>query len=157
MAARGLVGLAAELRDMGKHITIETAGTLAPEGIACDLASISPKLSHSTPKPGEISAEWIARHEAARLRPDVIRAWVEQYPFQMKFVVAGETDLAEIDSVLQEIEVEVSPEKVLLMPEGRSVQEIAERAPAVVEICKRRGFRYCDRLHITLFANRRGT
>ena len=52
MVARGIHELAASLRRLGKHITIETAGTVAPGGIACDLASISPKLAYSTPAPG---------------------------------------------------------------------------------------------------------
>ena len=42
-----LVPLAAELR-RGLHITIETAGTLYLP-LECDLMSISPKLSNSTP------------------------------------------------------------------------------------------------------------
>ena len=37
--------LAADLRAAGKHITIETAGTVPPSGIDCDLASLSPKLA----------------------------------------------------------------------------------------------------------------
>ena len=43
-----LVPLAAALRQRGLHITIETAGTLYLP-LACDLMSISPKLSNSTP------------------------------------------------------------------------------------------------------------
>src|SRR5579884_3467399 len=39
MAAREMPALAAQLRIHGKHITIETAGTLPPKRIACDLAS----------------------------------------------------------------------------------------------------------------------
>ena len=27
-----------KVKEAGKHITIETAGTIAPDGIACDLA-----------------------------------------------------------------------------------------------------------------------
>src|SRR5882724_8899363 len=49
MVARGIHDLARQFRAAGKHITIETAGTVAPEGIACDLASLSPKLRNSTP------------------------------------------------------------------------------------------------------------
>jgi 7-carboxy-7-deazaguanine synthase len=49
MVARGIHSLAEQLRALGKHITIETAGTIPPAGIACDLASISPKLANSTP------------------------------------------------------------------------------------------------------------
>ena len=42
MIARDIHALAAGLREAGYHITIETAGTVAPAGIACDLASICP-------------------------------------------------------------------------------------------------------------------
>ena len=49
MIAKDLPLLAAELRGFGYHITIETAGTLPPDGIACDLASLSPKLLNSAP------------------------------------------------------------------------------------------------------------
>src|SRR4051812_3458123 len=41
--------LAAALKNGAKHITIETAATVSPEGIACDLASLSPKLANSLP------------------------------------------------------------------------------------------------------------
>ena len=41
--------LCAGLRDRGYHITVETAATLF-KPIACDLASLSPKLSNSTPR-----------------------------------------------------------------------------------------------------------
>ena len=45
-----LVPLAARLRQLGWHITVETAGTLYLP-VACDLMSISPKLSNSSPLP----------------------------------------------------------------------------------------------------------
>ena len=99
MAARDLHALAAQLRAHGKHLTIETAGTLPPDGIACDLASISPKLANSTPAPGTISDAWVERHERTRLQPGVIRQWIERGDFQLKFVVESEADLAEIRGV----------------------------------------------------------
>src|SRR6266436_1362968 len=40
MVAKGIHELAQELRHRGKHITIETAATIMPKGIACDLASL---------------------------------------------------------------------------------------------------------------------
>ena len=59
MIAPGIHELAATLRKAGYHITIETAVTIPPAGIACDLASISPKLANSTPSPEEIYSVWI--------------------------------------------------------------------------------------------------
>jgi len=52
-----------------------------------------PKLRHSTPEPEEISAEWIERHESARLQPAVLREWIEGYEYQLKFVFARPEDL----------------------------------------------------------------
>ena len=119
MIARGIHTLAASLRSQGYHLTIETAGTIAPGGIACDLASVSPKLSHSTPLPGEIEAGWMERHERLRLQPDVLRAWLEHCPdYQLKFVVTGESDLEEIRRLLADLEMPIPADRVLLMPEA---------------------------------------
>lgn len=157
MIAKELPKLAERLRAAGKHITIETAGTIAPDAIACDLASISPKLRNSTPEPGSISADWITRHEALRLQPEVLRAWVSEYQYQLKFVVARAEDLAEIEEIVASIGVPIPPHKVLLMPEGIDTAGIESHRPVVVEACKQKGYRYCDRVHIALFGSKRGT
>jgi 7-carboxy-7-deazaguanine synthase len=139
MIARGIRDLAAGLHERGKHITIETAGTVAPAGIACDLASISPKLSNSTPLSGDISQNWIARHESTRLQLDVLRTWTGAYPFQLKFVVAQPSDTIEIESLVAALRVPIAPWKILLMPEGTTVEANGARANFLVEICKAKG------------------
>ncbi|MDQ3623088.1 MAG: 7-carboxy-7-deazaguanine synthase QueE [Verrucomicrobiota bacterium] len=157
MIAKGIQELAAALHAAGRHITIETAGTIAPETIACDLASLSPKLSNSTPAQGEIVEPWRERHESSRLQPAVLRAWIKRYPFQLKFVVENAADLAEIDDLLAAIDRPVLPSKVLLMPQGADAATLRARAQWLSDVCLRRGFRYCNRLHIELFGNTRGT
>ena len=171
MIAPDLPALAAELRKVGKHITIETAATVPPAGIACDLASLSPKLSNSTPPP-ERDPAWAKKHEDTRLRPDVIAEWIKNYDFQLKFVVSSEMDLKEIKDLLfrlapfvapplQRVRSEEGPpvplDRVLLMPEGIDSKTLASRAPWLVGICKREGFRFCPRLQIELFGHQRGT
>ena len=156
MIAKGIHELAKELKQQGKHITIETAGTVSPDKIPCDLASISPKLGNSTPSK-ERAGPWMARHEKTRLQPAVIREWLNQYTFQLKFVATGEVDLAEIKELLEAIEYPVPPNKVLLMPEGTDAQTLDNRKDTLMEICDREGYRYCNRLHIELFGNTRGT
>jgi 7-carboxy-7-deazaguanine synthase len=155
MIAPDLPVLAAALKKAGKHITIETAATVPPAGIACDLASLSPKLSNSTP-PAERDPAWTKKHEETRLRPEVIAEWVKNYDFQLKFVVSSEKDLAEIKDLLSRFPL-VPFHRVLLMPEGIDARTLASRSPWLVEICKREGFRYCPRLHIELFGHTRGT
>src|SRR5437763_4091832 len=74
LIAPGLEDLCAGLRQRGYHITIETAATVF-KPVACDLASLSPKLSSSTPTQRD-GGRFAARHEALRLRPDVVRAFM---------------------------------------------------------------------------------
>jgi 7-carboxy-7-deazaguanine synthase len=157
MIAKEIHLLASELKTLGYHITIETAATIAPEGIACNLASMSPKLANSAPDE-RLSAAWREKHEALRWQPDVVRAWLEGgYDFQLKFVVASESDVAEIESMLAELGREIPHVKVLLMPEGTSLEKLRERSAWLGELCKARGFRYAHRLHVELYGNKRGT
>ena len=153
--APDLPELATVLKKQKKHITIETAGTIPPKGIPCDLASLSPKLSNSTPSP-ERDPAWNKKHEATRLQPEVISEWIRKYPFQLKFVVSSENDLAEIKDLLSRLP-PVPFHQILLMPEGIDSKTLASRSPWLVEICKREGFRFCPRLHIELFGHTRGT
>jgi 7-carboxy-7-deazaguanine synthase len=156
MIAKGIEFLAAELRANGKHLTIETAGTIAPQGIACDLASLSPKLAHSTPSE-EQAGPWATRHEATRWQPDVIRAWINHCDYQLKFVVRNEQDVIELMELLDSSNIQVAAHKILLMPEGIDANILKQSAFAVSELCKRYGFRYTPRLHIDLYGNTRGT
>jgi 7-carboxy-7-deazaguanine synthase len=155
MIAPDLPELATALKKQKKHITIETAGTILPNSIPCDLASISPKLYNSTPS-SEREPAWAKKHEVARLQPEVISEWIRKYPFQLKFVVSSENDLAEIKHLLSRLPPVPLPQ-ILLMPEGIDVKTLAARSPWLVDICKREGFRFCPRLHIELFGHTRGT
>src|SRR6266571_5340443 len=62
-----LIPLSQRLREAGYHITIETAGTLNLP-VECDLMSISPKLSSSTPS-AERDPRWHRRDEHSRHVP----------------------------------------------------------------------------------------
>lgn len=156
MAAKDIRELALRLTDSGCHITIETAGTIAPAGIACDLASVSPKLANSTP-PAETAGAWAARHEKTRLQPGILRAWTELPDFQLKFVWSSPADTAEIETTISSLGKPIPPSKILLMPEGTDTATLDSREPELLKLCLERGYRYCDRLHIRLFGNTRGT
>ena len=157
MIAKGIKEFTHLLKESGKHITIETAGTIAPNGIQCDLASLSPKLSDSTPKEGDINKEWIDRHESKRLDYDILSEWVNSYNFQLKFVVSKEEEIKEIQNVISRIEGKILPEKVLLMPEGIDPDTLRSRYDLLIGLCKENGYRLCHRLHINLFGNTPGT
>ena len=158
MVAAGICELASLLKAAGLHITIETAATVAPEEIACDLASLSPKLADSTPSE-ERAGAWSARHEETRRRPEVIRQWLESYSCQIKFVLSSAEQLPEIEEILNEVGAVpgFTRDRVLLMPEGTDWEALRDRAPWIAELCIEHGFRYAPRLHIDLFGNTRGT
>jgi 7-carboxy-7-deazaguanine synthase len=63
--------------------------------------------------------------------------------------------LGEIDALLAHL-TGWTPPDVLLMPEGVRPPSPEHRS-LVATACQQRGFRYCPRLHIELFGNRRGT
>ena len=157
MVAKGIRELALELRSRGWHITIETAGTVEPEGIACDLVSLSPKLPNSTPEPEAFGERWMHQHDMRRIQPGILTQWVRHCAYQFKFVVADPQDVADMDAVLATLGEKVPAWKVLVMPEGTQSARIRERSDALVALCKERGFRFCDRLHIHLFGNTMGT
>jgi len=156
MIAKEIRELAAELKATGRHITIETAATVAPGEIACDLASLSPKLLNSAPDPREHVA-WRRKHEATRWNPEAVRAWIDRYSYQFKFVVARPEDIEELEHMLAALQREIPRHKVLLMPEATSLEKMRSRAGWLGELCKARGYRYAHRLHIELYGNRRGT
>lgn len=157
MIARNIRDLAAGLREAGYHITIETAGTVAPGGIECDLASISPKFSNSTPLEGSIDTAWIERHEGTRHQPEVLAEWVRAYPHQIKLVVATEDDAAESLAILKMALPDIPKWRIQLMPEGTDPKTLASREDWLIDFCKKFGYRYCSRLQIHLFGNTKGT
>ncbi|MBV8816070.1 MAG: hypothetical protein JO271_16385 [Verrucomicrobia bacterium] len=72
-------------------------------------------------------------------------------------MVSAPSDLDEIQDLLVNLQSEIKPGKVLLMPEGTELSTMLDRAALLIDICKRYGYRYCNRLHIELFGNTKGT
>jgi len=152
MIAPEIAALTRRLREAGRHITVETAGTVfAP--VECDLMSLSPKLSNSTPTDLE-GGRWAERHEKLRIQTGVLRRLMEDYEHQLKFVVADPGDLDEVRALVRELDADSG--RVLLMPEGRTPEILRERGAWLAETCVQEGFRYCPRLHVELWGGRRG-
>lgn len=155
--AVGMDTLTRALRDQGLHVTIETNGTMPPGDIQVDLASLSPKLSNSSPDASAHPAEAAMHRPDLRLKPDVLDQWIERFPYQLKFVVSGDSDIEEIQALLRRLANPVPPANVMLMPEGVNEKTLRARQAMLIDLCKRHGYRYCSRLHIELFGNTRGT
>jgi 7-carboxy-7-deazaguanine synthase len=148
MIAPDIIPLTERLRAVGLHITIETAGTVF-EPVACDLMSISPKLSNSTP-----GGEWAARHERVRGQIKPLLELMARYAYQLKFVIEKPGDMAEVHTLLDAVGAD--RERTILMPEGTDRDVLRERGVWLAEICKQEGFRFSPRLHVELWGNQRG-
>jgi 7-carboxy-7-deazaguanine synthase len=152
MIMSDIVELCDALKARECHITIETAATVF-KSLKLDLASLSPKLSNSTPR----RTRFEESHERQRINFGVIQQFIDSSPdFQLKFVVSEQRDLDEIQKILRHIR-NWEPGDIQLMPEGTDQPTLESRAHWIAQVCKETGFRYCPRLHIALFGNTRGT
>jgi len=155
--------LLAALSDRGYHTTVETNGTIAPEA-PIDLASVSPKLATSTPteeRDPKGDGEWADRHEQRRLDLSTLAELVERYDTQLKFVVTGPEDMAEIESLVERLraatDAPISDDRILLMPEGQTRDQLDETRRVVAELAMEYGYRYTPRLHVDLWNDAPGT
>jgi len=145
-----VVPLTYALRDAGKQLTIETAGTVFRR-VHADLMSISPKLSNSTPA----DSVWRPRHERLRDNRAVVTRLIAEYPYQLKFVIDRVDDIAEVEAYLTGFD-GVAAEHVWLMPQARCREELEEKTAWLREEASRCGYQFSPRLHIELFGNVRG-
>ena len=148
-----LVPLTEHLKANGHTITIETSGTLDLP-VQCDLMSISPKLSNSTPHGLKDKAR-IARHEANRNRPEIVWNLIKRYTYQLKFVVDTQSDFTEIEEYLKHFS-GVCPSRILLMPQGTSQEVLRKKNEWILDYCRQSGYQLCPRMHIEWFGNQRG-
>ena len=149
-----LIPLCEFLRTSGRHITIETAGTLYLP-VRCDLMSISPKLANSAPTEKR-HRRWRRRHERTRHAPDVVRRLVNEYDYQFKFVIDRLEDCDDVESYLDEFP-EIESDRVLLMPQGIDAEELAVRSVWLEPYCETHGLIFCPRRQIEWFGPVRGT
>lgn len=150
MIAPEIVPLTERLRELGMHITVETAGTVF-KPVACDLMSISPKLSNSTPAK---DAYWAGQHERLRINLEVLSRLMSLYNYQLKFVIETPGDLQELRPLVTQLQADAGC--VILMPEGVDRDTLRARSVWLAEICKAEGFRLSPRLQVELYGNRRG-
>ncbi len=144
--------LVQKLKASDRHITIETAGIAFMPDLACNLMSISPKLSNSAPDDPKLAVI----HEDSRLDIAVLRKLIDNYKYQLKFVVDSQANLAEIQQTIEKLG-NVNSEKVMLMPQAATRDELLAKSPMVADMCKHTGFAFCPRLQILLWNNERGT
>ena len=144
--------LAKSLKANGRHITIETAGIVDIQHLPCDLMSISPKLTNSIPDDPQLASI----HEASRFDIEVLARLIDNYEYQLKFVVDRQADLAEIDQTIEKLG-NIDSGKVILMPQAKTRAELLAKSAMVAQMCKQTGFVFSQRLQILLWDNQRAT
>lgn len=131
--------------DPAYRFEMETNGTRTPSAAclaAIDQFNVSPKLANS------------GMEERLRIAPESIASFVAEPKAWFKFVARDDADLSEIESFTQRFA--IASERVLVMPEGRDATTLDRHAPAIAAACINHGWRFCDRLHVRLWGDRRG-
>jgi len=155
--------------ELNLHITIETNGTIYDDEVArwVDLVSLSPKLKSSDPTLAKVESAGyhyggtFKLHGSKRININAIQQWIDashryQHDFQLKFVVGSMDDEQEIkDEFLGQLNGYQSVD-VMLMPLGGTTTELNKTTALAVEMSVRNGWRFSNRLHISLFGSRSG-
>lgn len=71
-----------------------------------------------------------------------------------KFVVCSEGDFDEIEKIIKKYN--LPADKIFLMPEGVSREEILKKHDFIIDYCTRRGYQFTTRMHIITWGNERG-
>jgi 7-carboxy-7-deazaguanine synthase len=130
----------------GYFFEVETNGTLLPTAefdARIDQYNVSPKLANS------------GNALQLREKSESLRFFATSQKAYFKFVVCLEHDLDEVLTLQSTYAIPAS--RIILMPEGSTSAEFNNKPLAIVEMCKRHGFRYSDRLHVHLYGEKRGT
>lgn len=141
------VALMAQLRSQstGYWFEVETNGTLLPSSefdALIDQYNVSPKLENSN------------NSQKIREKPEAYEFFAQSPKAWFKFVVAEQADLNEVLGLVAKYGIPAN--KVYLMPEGTSPEQLKSKQMWLVEQCKQHGFYYTDRLHIHIYGSKRG-
>lgn len=147
-----------------------------------DLWSISPKLSTSVDHDCKyLTEQQRDSHNKTRINIESLRSYIravllardkhDEYgdendpmpDYQLKFVYSGEDSVTEIKSILEAIRTIELPyltkrelnNHVMLMPEGTNNDQLEKISQECAEVCIREGWRFCDRLHIRIWGDKR--
>ena len=96
------------------------------------------------------------RNSYGHPHPDVIRRLVSEHNYQFKFVVSSIADCAEVLEYVGQYP-EIDRDRVMLMPEGTSVERLRVFDSWLPEYCRRHHLRFCPRRQIDWFGHSRGT
>jgi 7-cyano-7-deazaguanosine (preQ0) biosynthesis protein QueE len=140
-----LFQLLKSLKETGFYIEVETNGTVVPvdEMIALiDEWNVSPKLENS------------GNSLSARERPDCYHFFKRIPNAYFKYVIQDSEDLAEVQLLAEKYAIPLR--RIVLMPEARTSEELAERTEWLKNASRQLGYLFSTRLQIELWGNKRG-
>ena len=132
-------------QDPNYRFEVETNGTQLPDtnmDKAIDQWNVSAKLSNSN------------NTEKLRIKSEALHYFSNKENAWFKFVIQNEADLEEVQQL--ENSYNLSKERILLMPEGRTEEALQTKRLWLADICRDQGYRFSDRLHIQLWGSKRG-
>lgn len=144
------------------YIEIETNWTIIPSKELDKYIwhyNVSVKLenSNATEKtgytPDEMEYNWNTKER--RIKEDAINFFNNSEKSYFKFVIDKKLEVLEEIKELQK-EFNIKNEKVWLMPEGNSPEDINENSDPLIEICKKEWYKFTTRLHILIWGYERG-
>ena len=143
-----------------------------------DLWSVSPKLSTSV----DWNCKYLNEHQRdlhnkVRINYDNLISYIEsmrearklknEYEYenngitpycQFKFVYSGEDSVNEIKDIIKVLKYEYNydiADHIMLMPEGTTNDQLEKISQECAQVCIREGWRFCDRLHIRIWGDKR--
>ncbi len=117
------------------YVEIETSGNIYPKlGKTVNHYNCSPKLSNS--KNVNFSLKKFPKSKT-----------------YYKFVIDNPQDLHETEEMVAEHNLD--RQKVILMPQGTTKDEVGPKMDWLAELCKEKGFRLTPRLHLEIWGNQR--
>ncbi|MCK4500244.1 7-carboxy-7-deazaguanine synthase QueE [Candidatus Babeliales bacterium] len=137
---RAFIQLLRLLKTHRFRIEVETNGTILPIDEVIELVdqfNVSLKLSNS------------GMPEKTRIVDRTALFFVHNPRALFKFVIVSEADIEEVKILQNKFNIPAG--KIFLMPEGRTEEEIKDRAKTVVDMCMSNGYTFCNRLHIWLW------
>lgn len=126
-------------------VEVETNGTIIPRPRtieAVDQFNVSPKLENS------------GNEKNRRDKPEAMRAYVESQKADFKFVLFDDEDLPEILDIVERYD--IPHDRVFLMPEGRTEEEVTKHQTQLVELAIKHNFNVTTRLHVLIWGAKRG-
>lgn len=131
----------------GYRVEMETNGTIIPDAVLdshIEQYNISPKLHHSGNDSERALRLEVISHFANYLRG---KSW-------FKFVIDTSDDLPSIETIIETCGID--RDRVILMPQAATKHELDEKRLLIANLAIEKGFRFSDRLHITLWGDKKG-